>query len=72
MPDAIAGVVNQDGLVVPATPLPTGAAVKILVCEPTEEEQALQEELDAWRLAAANSLETVERMLEESDADEPR
>jgi hypothetical protein len=72
MPETIAGVV-KDGLVVPASPLPEGASVRILICEASEEEeQALQEELNAWRMAAANSLEMVERMLEENAADEKR
>lgn len=72
MLEVIAGVV-KDGLIVPASPLPEGASVRIVIGESSEdEERALQAELEAWRMAAANSLDVVEQMLEESEADEKR
>jgi len=72
MPETIAGVV-KDGLVVPASPLPEGAAVEIHLCpgklQFTPEEQA---EFAAWNLASAQALELVERLAQESDDHEAR
>jgi hypothetical protein len=72
MPETIAGVV-KDGLVVPASPLPEGAAVEIRLCpgklQFTPEEQA---EFDAWNRASDRALELVDRLAQDSDHHETR
>ena len=66
----IAGFV-KNGVVVPNAPLPEGAFVEVHVIRgPIEVPPELQAELDAWQLAGAGALEMVERLAEESDADE--
>jgi hypothetical protein len=58
----IAGVV-KDGVVVPQSPLPEGAAVEILLTQESPEvPPELQEELAAWQQASANALALVERL----------
>jgi hypothetical protein len=69
MSQTIAGIVTN-GVVVPSSPLPEGARVEIQVRhEFTPEEQ---EEFDAWQRASAGSLEMVERLAEEIEANEKR
>ena len=66
----VAGFV-RNGVVVPNAPLPEGAFVEVHVIRgPIEVPPELQAELDAWQLAGAGTLEMVERLAEESDADE--
>ena len=70
MTAVIRGVV-KDGVVVPTSPLPEGAAVEIrLIAAPLEVPPELQAELDAWQLAGAESLELVERLAREGEANE--
>jgi hypothetical protein len=72
MPIVIAGVVSN-GVIVPQEPLPEGVRVEIhLNDQPLEVPVELQEELAAWQQASANALELVERMAQESAADEKR
>jgi hypothetical protein len=68
----IPGIV-KNGVVVPNTPLPEGAHVEIsLSGGPVQVPPELQEELAAWQQASANALALVERMAQESAADEKR
>lgn len=68
----IAGVV-KNGVVVPNTPLPEGAHVEIQLDDGSSEvPPELQAELAAWQRASANSLALVERLAQESEADEKR
>ena len=68
----IAGVV-KNGLVVPSEPLPEGAHVEITLNDgPADLPEDLKEELAAWQQASANSLALVERLAQESEADEKR
>jgi predicted DNA-binding antitoxin AbrB/MazE fold protein len=72
MPIVIAGVVNN-GVIVPQEPLPEGVRVEIHVSDQTLDVPAeLQEELAAWQQASANALALVERLAQESPADEKR
>jgi hypothetical protein len=69
MADTITGVVTN-GVVVPSSPLPEGSQVVIQMrYEFTPEEQ---EEFDGWERASAGTLEMVERLAEEMEADEKR
>jgi hypothetical protein len=68
----VVGVV-KNGVIVPNAPLPEGAQVEIHLDDaapavPTE----LQQELAAWQQASANALALVERLAQESEADEKR
>ncbi len=66
----IAGFV-KNGVVVPNAPLPEGAFVEVHVIRgPIDVPPELQEEFDAWQLAGAQTLETVERLAQEGDANE--
>jgi hypothetical protein len=59
----IAGVV-KNGVIVPHSPLPEGAAVEIHVSERVlEVPPELQAEFDAWDRASNDSLDLVERLL---------
>jgi hypothetical protein len=64
----VAGFV-KNGLVVPNAPLPEGAFVEVHVIHgPIEVPPELQEEFDAWERAGAGTLEMVERLADETDA----
>jgi hypothetical protein len=66
----VAGFV-KNGVVVPNAPLPEGAFVEVHVIRgPIEVPPELQAELDAWQRAGAGTLEMVERLAEEADANE--
>jgi hypothetical protein len=66
----VAGFV-KNGVVVPNMPLPEGTFVEVHVIRgPLEVPPELQAELDAWQLTGAGTLELVERMAEEDEADE--
>ena len=66
----IAGFV-KNGVVVPNVPLPEGAFVEVHVIRgPIEVPPELQAELEAWQLLGAQSLELVERLAREGEADE--
>jgi hypothetical protein len=70
MATTVWGVV-KNGVVAPSSPLPEGARVEIRLCDaPTEVPPELQEELEAWQRAGANSLELVERLALEMEAHE--
>jgi hypothetical protein len=72
MATTVWGVV-KDGRVVPSSPLPEGARVEIRVCETLPDVPAeLQAEFDAWQRASADALELVERLAQESEANETR
>jgi hypothetical protein len=66
----VAGFV-KNGVVVPNLPLPEGAFVEVHVIHgPIDLPPELQAELDAWQLAGAGTLQMVERLAEEADANE--
>jgi hypothetical protein len=66
----VAGFV-KNGVVVPNAPLPEGAFVEVHVIHgPLDVPPELQAELDAWQLAGAGTLETVEQLAEEAEANE--
>ncbi len=68
----ITGVV-KNGVVVPETALPEGARVEIhLQPDRPEVSPELQEEFDAWERAGAGTIELVERLAEEMEANEKR
>ena len=72
MPDIVAGFV-KNGVVVPNAPLPEGAFVEVhLIHGPIDVPPELQEEFDAWERAGAGTIEMVERMAEEMEADDKR
>jgi hypothetical protein len=72
MPNIVAGFV-KNGVVVPNAPLPEGAFVEVhIIHGPIDVPPELQAELDAWQLAGAESLELVERLAQEDEADEKR
>jgi hypothetical protein len=72
MSTTIMGIVTN-GVVVPHSPLPEGACVEILVPSTRlEVPPELQEEFDAWARAGAGTIEMVERLAEEMEADEKR
>jgi hypothetical protein len=59
------GVV-KDGLIAPSSPLPDGTRVEIRLAETAPEvSPELQEELEAWQRAGADSLALVERLARE-------
>lgn len=69
MQQTITGIVTN-GVVVPSSPLPEGTHVEIhLRMEFTPEER---EEFEGWERASAGTLEMVERLAEEMEADEKR
>jgi hypothetical protein len=68
----VAGFV-KNGVVVPNAPLPEGAFVEVHVINgPIEVPPELQEELDAWDRASAESLALVERLAREGEDDAKR
>jgi len=68
----VAGFV-KNGVVVPNAPLPEGAFVEVRVISgPFEVPPELQEEFAAWERAGAGTLEMVERLAEEKEANEKR
>jgi hypothetical protein len=70
MPTVVAGLV-KNGVVVPNVPLPEGAFVEVHMKRGSIEVPAdFQEELDGWQFAGGKTLETVERLAQESDANE--
>jgi hypothetical protein len=72
MSTTITGVVTN-GVVVPSSPLPEGAQVEIRL-QPVRQvvPPDLQEELDGWERAGAGTVEMVERLAEEIEANEKR
>jgi len=68
MQTTIWGVV-KDGRIVPSEPLPEGARVEIRLCDVPAE---LQSELDSWQRASSDALQLVERLAQESEANEKR
>ena len=72
MSATVAGFV-KNGVVVPRAPLPEGAIVEVrLVYEPMEVPPELREEFEAWERAGAGTVEMVERLAEEMEANEKR
>jgi hypothetical protein len=69
MSTTITGVVTN-GVVVPSSPLPEGAQVEIHLQVRPEVTPELQEEFDGWQRASAGTLEMVERLAEEMEANE--
>ena len=68
----VAGFV-KNGVVVPNMPLPEGAWVEVHFNEaPIEVTPELQEEFDGWERAGAGTLEMIERLAEEMEANEKR
>ena len=72
MSSTITGVVTN-GVIVPNSPLPEGARVEIrLQSVRPEVTPDLREELDGWERAGAGTIELVERLAEEMEANEKR
>ena len=71
MSTTITGVVTN-GVVVPSSPLPEGASVEIHLQVRPEVTAELQEEFDGWERAGAGTVEMVERLAEEMEANEKR
>jgi hypothetical protein len=72
MSTTITGVVTN-GVVVPNSPLPEGAQVEILLRQVRHEvPPELQEEFDGWERAGAGTVEMIERLAGEIDADDKR
>lgn len=70
MPTVVWGVVKE-GKIVPAVPLPEGAAVQItLPDQPPTVPAELQGELEAWARGSAQALDMVERLAQEGAEDE--
>jgi hypothetical protein len=68
----ITGVV-KNGVIVPSQALPEGLNVEIHLKDgPPQVSPELQEEFDAWDRASADSLELVERLAKEIDANDKR
>jgi carbonic anhydrase/acetyltransferase-like protein (isoleucine patch superfamily) len=67
----VKGVVTN-GVVVPSSPLPEGTRVEIHLQVRPEVTPELQEEFDGWERAGAGTVEMVERLAEEMEADEKR
>jgi len=65
----ITGVV-KNGVVLPDAPLPEGKQVEIRVNDEPDIPPELQEELAAWQRSSADALLLVERLAQESEADE--
>jgi hypothetical protein len=72
MSTTITGIVTN-GVIVPSLPLPEGANVEIRL-KPIRPEvpPELQEEFDGWERASAGTIEMVERLAEEMEANEKR
>jgi len=71
MANTVWGVV-KDGIVMPHSPLPEGAHVKIHVCAvPLEVSPQLQEKLAAQQQAGANPLEFLEHLIQEIEHPPP-
>ena len=71
MSTTITGVVTN-GVVVPSSPLPEGISVEIHLPVHPELTPELQEEFDGWQRASAGTLEMVQRLAEEMEANEKR
>jgi len=72
MSNIITGIVTN-GVVVPSSPLPEGAQVEIrLQWVRPEVTPELQEEFDEWDRASAGTVEMVETLADEMDADGQR
>jgi hypothetical protein len=72
MSTTIMGVVTN-GVVVPNTPLPEGAVVEIRMQPFRPQVPAeLQDEFDGWERAGAGTIEMIERLAEEMEANEKR
>ena len=72
MSSTVAGLV-KNGVVVPNAPLPEGAFVEVRVIHGAiEVPPELREEFDAWERAGAGTVEMVERLADEMDANEKR
>jgi hypothetical protein len=66
----VAGFV-KNGVVVPNAPLPEGAFVEVhVVSGPIQVPSELQKEFDDWERAGAGTIEMVERLAEEMEANE--
>src|SRR5438094_3099686 len=72
MSTTITGVVTN-GVIVPNSPLPEGARVEIRL-QPVRPVVTpdLQEELDGWERAGAGTIEMVERLAEQMEANEKK
>jgi hypothetical protein len=71
MTTTIWGIVKE-GKIIPQSPLPEGARVQIVLAEEVAEvPPELLGEFAAWDRASANSLELVERLAAEGEADAP-
>ena len=64
MPDSIWGI-DQDGKIIPQTPLPEGLQVRITIPEEAIIPEDLRAEIDAWSLRNAEGLALVEELAEE-------
>jgi hypothetical protein len=63
----------KNGVVVPNVPLPEGACVEIHSRENSVQlPPELQEEFEDWERAGAGTVEMVERLAEEREADDKR
>ena len=71
MSTTITGVVTN-GVVVPSSPLPEGAQVEIYLNAASHVPPELQDEFDGWERAGAGTVEMVERLAEEMEANEKR
>jgi hypothetical protein len=69
MTETITGVVSN-GVIIPSSPLPEGTQVEIHMRPQFTPEE--QEEYDGWESAGAGTLEMVERLAEEMDANEKK
>jgi hypothetical protein len=70
MATSVWGIVKE-GLVVPDSPLPEGARVEIVLPEAAlDVPPELRAEFDAWDRASAESLELVERLAREGEAND--
>jgi hypothetical protein len=69
MPITITGIV-KNGVVIPNAPLPEGRQVEIQVSDELDVPPELQDELAAWQRSSADALLLVERLAQESEANE--
>ena len=60
----------KNGVVIPNAPLPEGRQVEIQVSDELDVPPELQEELAAWQQSSADALLLVERLAQESKANE--
>jgi hypothetical protein len=68
----VAGLV-KNGVVVPNAPLPEGAFVEVRVTRGRMEVPLeLQEEFDAWERASDGTVELIERLADEMEANDKR